>query len=71
VSDLSKFLKGKFGVPEVNLAQNPATAPVVNAFSVDAIREVLKSATEEDVRLTIMLGEMELKRREQQKGQQA
>lgn len=59
MSDFSKWLKRTAGVPEVNLRKNPVTgpviAPVVDQFSADVLRALLRHADDDDLDLAEML----------------
>ena len=61
MSVFSQILKGKFGVPEVNLNKNPLTKMLIDDFTEDQFKAILKQMPKENLEQIIKLAQETLK----------
>ena len=61
MSVFSQILKGKFGVPEVNLNKNPLTKMLIDDFTEDQFKAILKQMPKENLEQIIKLAQDVLK----------
>lgn len=61
MSVFSQILKKKFGIPEVNLNKNPLTKMLVDDFTEDQFKAILKQMPKENLEQIIKLAQETLK----------
>lgn len=61
MSVFSQILKKKFGIPEVNLNKNPLTKMLIDDFTEDQFKAILKQMPKENLEQIIKLAQETLK----------
>ncbi len=61
MSIFSQILKKKFGIPEVNLNKNPLTKMLIDDFTEDQFKAILKQMPKENLEQIIKLAQDVLK----------
>ena len=61
MSVFSQILKKKFGIPEVNLNKNPLTKILIDDFTEDQFKAILKQMPKENLEQIIKLAQETLK----------
>ena len=61
MSMFSQILKKKFGIPEVNLNKNPLTKMLIDDFTEDQFKAILKQMPKENLEQIIKLAQNVLK----------
>ncbi len=61
MSMFSQILKKKFGIPEVNLNKNPLTKMLIDDFTEDQFKAILKQMPKENLEQIIKLAQDVLK----------
>lgn len=61
MSVFSQILKKKFGIPEVNLNKNPLTKMLINDFTEDQFKAILRQMPKENLEQIIKLAQETLK----------
>ena len=61
MSVFSQILKKKFGIPEVNLNKNPFTKMLIDDFTEDQFKAILKQMPKENLEQIIKLAQETLK----------
>ena len=61
MSVFSQILKKKFGIPEVNLNKNPLTKMLIDDFTEDQFKAILKQMPKENLEQIIKLAQNVLK----------
>lgn len=61
MSMFSQILKKKFGIPEVNLNKNPLTKMLIDDFTEDQFKAILKQMPKENLEQIIKLAQETLK----------
>lgn len=61
MSVFSQILKKKFGIPEVNLNKNPLTKMLIDDFTEDQFKAILKQMPKENLEQIIKLAQDVLK----------
>lgn len=61
MSVFSQILKKKFGIPEVNLNRNPLTKMLIDDFTEDQFKAILKQMPKENLEQIIKLAQETLK----------
>ena len=61
MSVFSQILKKKFGIPEVNLNKNPLTKMLIDDFTEDQFKAILRQMPKENLEQIIKLAQETLK----------